>query len=151
MEDYCFCSGDPGTMAPLVTDVIVSGMEAYVPFSIKTFSPSKPWFDHACFLAVQARERAFRSYQSSPSALTHAAFISARNRCKAHIREARTSFGKRRLKAWLDLLQKKCRVLSLLLPGDSELLWLRVTYGFRNRFDSHVHSRDHTIDFRVHS
>ena len=98
-EDYCFCSGDPDTVAPLVTDVIVSGMEAYVPFSIKTFSPSKPWFDHACFLAVQARERAFRSYRSSPSALTHAAFISARNRCKSITRKAKTSFGKKKVES----------------------------------------------------
>ena len=60
-------------VVPLVTDIIVSGMEAYVPFSIKIFSPSKPWFDHVCYLAVQARERAFRSYRSSRSALTHAA------------------------------------------------------------------------------
>ena len=98
-EDYCFRSGDPDTVAPLVTDVIVSGMEAYVPFSIKTFSPSKPWFDHACFLAVQARERAFRSYRSSPSALTHAAFISARNRCKSTTRKAKTSFGKKKVES----------------------------------------------------
>ena len=44
-KDYCFCSGDPDVVAPLVTGVIVSGMEAYGPFSIKTFSPSKTWFD----------------------------------------------------------------------------------------------------------
>ncbi|MEL6203679.1 MAG: hypothetical protein AAFR39_15140, partial [Pseudomonadota bacterium] len=62
-DDYCFRSGDPDVVAPLVTDVMVAGMEAYVPHSDKTFSPSKPWFDHACSMAVEAKKRAFRSYQ----------------------------------------------------------------------------------------
>ena len=96
-DDYCFRSGDPDVVAPLVTDVMVAGMEAYVPHSDKTFSPSKPWFDHACSMAVEAKKRAFRSYQSSPSDLTRTAFISARNRCKNKIRRAKASFYKRKV------------------------------------------------------
>merc|ERR1711911_229190 len=95
--DYCFRSGDPDRVAPLITEVIVSGMEAYIPYSTKTFSPSKPWFDRACSQAVEAREKAFRSYQSSPSNLTRTAFISDRNRCKLQIRKAKASFFKRKV------------------------------------------------------
>ena len=69
-EDYCFRSRDPDQVAPKVAEVLTSGMEAYIPSSTKTFSPSKPWFDHACSLAIQARERAYQSYEDSPSKLS---------------------------------------------------------------------------------
>ncbi|KAK7087048.1 hypothetical protein SK128_018758 [Halocaridina rubra] len=54
-------------------------MEAYIPSSMKTFSPPNPWFDHACSIAIQTRDRADQSYQASPSDLTRIAFIVARN------------------------------------------------------------------------
>ena len=68
-----------------------------IPYSLITFSPSKPWFDRACSSAISDREGAHRSYQASPSELTHAAFISARNRCSAKLRRARSSFRKRKI------------------------------------------------------
>ena len=60
-------------------------MRAYIPYSVITFSPN-PWFDCACSSAISDREGAHRSYQASPSELTHATFISARNRCSAKLR-----------------------------------------------------------------
>ena len=66
-----------------VGEVVDSGMRAYISYSLITFSPSNPWFDHACSSAISDRERGHRSYQASPSVLTHATFISARNRCFA--------------------------------------------------------------------
>ena len=82
-DDYCFRTRDPDLAATAVGEVMDSGMRAYIPYSLITFSPSKPWFDRACSSAISDREGAHRSYQASPSELTHATFISARNRCSA--------------------------------------------------------------------
>ena len=94
--DYCFHSRDPDRAAVAVAEVITSGMEAYIPSSTKTFSPSNPWYDGACSSAIRARESTHQSYQASPSEHSHAAFISARNRCTSQIRKAKASFRKRK-------------------------------------------------------
>ena len=41
-EDYCFRTRDPDQAATAVGEVIDSGMKAYIPYSLITFSPSKP-------------------------------------------------------------------------------------------------------------
>ena len=74
-NDYCFRTRDPDLAATAVGDVVDSGMRAYIPYSLTTFSPSNPWFDRACSSAISDREGAHRSYQASPSELTHATFI----------------------------------------------------------------------------
>ena len=94
--DEFFRSGDPSRAALDISETIVAGMEAYIPFTIKTFSPTKPWFDHACLRAVEARERAYQAHIQSRSAFTHRAFIAARNRCGAKIRRAKKSFVMRK-------------------------------------------------------
>ena len=72
-----------------------------------TFSPST-WFDHACSSAISDREGVHRSYQASPSELTHATFISARNRCSAKLRRARSSFRKRKIDKLNSSPTEKC-------------------------------------------
>ena len=94
--DCCFRSGDSDCATISVTETILAGMEAYVPYTIKSFSPSKPWFDHGCSRAVQAREHAYQTYVHSRSDLTYHAFIAARNRCKAQIRRAKKSYVMRK-------------------------------------------------------
>ena len=47
--------------------------------------PANPSFDRACSSAISDREGAHRSYQASPSELTHATFIPAKNCCSAKI------------------------------------------------------------------
>ena len=69
-------------------------MRACIPYSLITYSPSNPWFDRACSSAISDREGVHRSYQASPSELTHATFISARNHCSAKICRARSSLQK---------------------------------------------------------
>ena len=81
-------------------------MRAYILYSLITFSP-KPWFDCACSSAISDRDGAHRSYQASPSELTHATVISARNRCSAKIRRARSSFRKRKIDK-LNSSTEKC-------------------------------------------
>ena len=51
-DDYCFQTRDPDLAATAVGEVMDSGMRAYIPYSLITFSPSKPWFDHACSSAI---------------------------------------------------------------------------------------------------
>ena len=66
-------------------------MRAYIPYSLITFSPSNHWFIRACSSAISDREEVHQSYQTSPSELSHATFISARNRCSAKICRARST------------------------------------------------------------
>ena len=82
-------------------------MSAYIPYSLITFSPSNPWFDRACSSAISDREGAHRSYQASPE-LTHATFISARNRRSAKLRRARSSFCKRKIDELNSSPTEKC-------------------------------------------
>ena len=107
-DDYCFRTRDPDLAATAVGEVMDSGMRAYIPYSLITFSPSKPWFDRECSSAISDREGAHRSYQASPSELTHATFISARNRCSAKLRRARSSFRKRKIDKLNSSPTEKC-------------------------------------------
>ena len=107
-DDYCFRTRDPDLAATAVGEVVDSGMRAYIPYSLITFSPSKPWFDRAYSSAISDREGAHRSYQASPSELTHATFISARNRCSAKLRRTRSSFRKRKIDKLNSSPTEKC-------------------------------------------
>ena len=107
-NDYCFRTRNPDLVVTAVSEVMDSGMRSYIPYSLITFSPSNPWFDRACSSAVSDREGTHQSYQDSPSELTHATFISARNHCSAKICRARSSSIKGRLISSTLLLLKKC-------------------------------------------
>ena len=107
-NDYCFRTRDPDLVATAVGEVVDSGMRAYIPYSLITFSPSNPWFDCACSSAISDRGGAHRSYQASPSELAHATFISARNRCSAKLRRARSSFRKRKIDKLNSSPTEKC-------------------------------------------
>ena len=123
-NDYCFQTRDPDLAATAVGEVLDSGMRAYIPYSLINFSPSNPWFDRACSSAISDREGAHRSYQASPSELTHATFISARNHCCAKLRRARSSFRKRKI----DKLNYTYTVSSPL--GSSDHYTFSVTSAF---------------------
>ena len=43
-DDYCFRTRDPDLAATAVGEVGDSGMRAYIPYSLTTFSPSKPLY-----------------------------------------------------------------------------------------------------------
>ena len=107
-NDYCFWTPDPDLVATAVGVVVDSGMRAYIPYSLTTFSPSNPWFDRVCSSAISDREGAHRSYQASPFELTQATFISARNYCSVKIRRARSSFRKREIDKLSSSPTEKC-------------------------------------------
>ena len=100
-KDYCLSSGDASISAERIAEVIAAGMEAYIPFSFKSISPTNSWFNNSCSAAIRARNAAYRTWKNSSSSDSHSAFISARNHCKHVIREVKHSF-----------IQKKCDNLS---------------------------------------
>ena len=106
-DDY-FRTRDPDLEATAVGETVDSGMRTHIPYSLTTFSPSNPWFDHACSSAISDREGVHCPDQSSPSQLTHATYISARNRCFAKIRRARSSFCKRKIDKLNSSSTEKC-------------------------------------------
>ena len=96
------------TLTRRLQQLVSSGMRAYIPYSLITFSPSNPWFDRACSSAIADREEVHRPYQASPSELTHATFISTRNRCSAKLRRACSSFRKRKIDKLNSSSTEKC-------------------------------------------
>ena len=71
-------------------------MEAYVPSTIKSFPPAKPWFDRDCSRSVQTKERAHASYEASRTEFNHTSFKAARNHCTSHLRRKKHLFVKRK-------------------------------------------------------
>ena len=91
-NDYCFQDRDPSVCAQRITEVIVSGMEAYIPHTFSTPHAKKPWFNHACSCAIKDREAAHKRYLSLRTPANHDLYISARNHAKSVLRLAKNSF-----------------------------------------------------------
>ena len=100
-NDYCFRGRGPSECAKRITEVILSGMEAYIPYSFPSTKPNKPWFNSACSRAIRHRDAAFRDYRRLQTPETHATYISSRNRAKSILRNTKNSF-----------LRRKCNNLS---------------------------------------
>ena len=82
----------PSLCAECITEVIVSGMEAYIPHSFSRPKPSKPWFNTAYSRSLHDREVYHKRYLSLPSPEFHALYISARNHSKSVLQLAKHSF-----------------------------------------------------------
>ena len=95
-NDFCFRVRDPSLCAKRITEVIVSGMEAYIPHTFSNPKARKPWFNSTCSRAVKDREVAHKRYRSNPSPETHALYISARNHTKSVLQLAKNSFINRK-------------------------------------------------------
>ncbi|MPC85884.1 hypothetical protein E2C01_080683 [Portunus trituberculatus] len=55
-NDYCFRVRDSSLCAEPTTEVIVSGMEAYIPHSFSQPKPSKSWFNSAYSRVIHDRD-----------------------------------------------------------------------------------------------
>ena len=121
-NDYCFLGREPTVCASRITEVILSGMEAYIPFSYPLTNAKKPWFNHTCSNAVQNKERAFNRYQRQPTPESHHAYVSARNRAKSVLRSAKTNF-----------IRNKCSELSN--SNSSRSFW-HLAKNLSNNFTS---------------
>ena len=76
-NDYCFRTSDPSLCAERITEVIVSGMEAYIPHSFSKPKSSKPWFNAACSRAVRDKEAACKRFRKHSSPQNHNLYVSA--------------------------------------------------------------------------
>ncbi len=95
-NDNCFQDRDPSVCAQCITEVTVSGMEAYIPRTFSTPHTKKTWFNHACSRAVQDREAAHKRYQSLRTPVNNDLYISARNRAKSILRLTKNNFINRK-------------------------------------------------------
>ena len=91
-NDYCFRGRDPSECAERITEVILSGMEAYIPYSFPSTKPNKPWFNSTCSRAIRRRNAAFRDYRRLQTPETLSIYISSRNRAKSILRDTKNSF-----------------------------------------------------------
>ena len=97
MEGLCFRFADPSDCAVCIAEVIMCGMEAYVPFSFPTSSSSyQPWFDEACSESISIRNRAHQLWKTNPTPYSHSNFISARNRAHSIIKNLKQNFIKKK-------------------------------------------------------
>ncbi|MPC41753.1 hypothetical protein E2C01_035357 [Portunus trituberculatus] len=93
---YCFHVRDPSLHAKHITDVIVSGMEVYIPHSFSQHKLLKPWFNTACSCATHNREVAHKRNLTLPSPEFHALYITAWNHAKSVLQFAKHSFINRK-------------------------------------------------------
>ena len=86
-NDYC-------CLAKGITEVIVSGMEAYIPHSFSQPKSSRPWCNLACYYGIflHDREVAHKGYISLPSLESRVLYISAWNHAKSVLQIAKHSF-----------------------------------------------------------
>ena len=121
-NDYCFRGREPTVCASRITEIILSGMEAYIPFSYPLTNAKKPWFNHACSNAIRDKERAFNRYRRQPTPDSHHAYICARNRAKSILRSAKNTF-----------IRNKCSELSN--SNSSRSFW-HLAKNLSNNFTS---------------
>ncbi len=108
--------------AQRITEVIVSGMKAYIPHNFSLPNVKMPLFNHACSHAIKDREAVYKTYVSLQTPENHAFYISARNRTKSILRNIKYSF-----------INRKCANLSS--SNSSNYFW-QLTKNIFNNFTS---------------
>lgn len=110
--DYCFKNKDASQSAKSISEVIIMGMELFIPFKIfQKGGNSKPWFNVECSKAICAKNKAYTIWKNhqAPTELNN--FRKARNLCHKVINEAKRSFD-----------QRKCDQLAT-CPNGSRQFW----------------------------
>lgn len=87
--DVCFKNRNTSESADEITQVILAGMEAFIPSSIKRPSKNKPWFDKSCSRAVNSKNAAYREWRRNPTVENRNTFIIFRNLCKQTVDECK--------------------------------------------------------------
>lgn len=98
----CFNIEDVSQCAEAVTEVILLGMELYIPHNTKKPPSAKPWFNKDCKRACVNKNKAFREWCSNPTDEKRAAYILDRNNCNLTIQAAKQAFNNRVTKKLLD-------------------------------------------------
>ena len=82
-DDYFFSVRKPYLCTRRITEVIVSGMESYIPHTFSNTKAKNLWYNNACSRAVKDREAPHKRYRSHLSAKTHALYIFILNHIKS--------------------------------------------------------------------
>ena len=93
--EVCFGTDDPSVCAGEVSEVILTSMEAYIPFSKKCPSNGKAWFNQGCKEAVASKNRAYRQWRTNPNAANRNNFVRTRNHCKQTIDASKEEHNQR--------------------------------------------------------
>lgn len=96
LRDIFSSLSDPSDISQKITEVILSGMEYYIPYTKKTSATTqKPWFSKSCDKARLEKVNAHRTFLQSPSQENRQAFNDARNRYNRILSETKNSFNDR--------------------------------------------------------
>ena len=77
-NDYCFRGRNPSESATRLTEVILAGMEAYIPFSFSKSNANNSWFNHNCSTAIRNKEKAYKRFRRRQTDESRAIYIFAR-------------------------------------------------------------------------
>ncbi|XP_045500068.1 uncharacterized protein LOC123697570 [Colias croceus] len=95
----CFSSEDPNACAESITDVVLQGMELFVPYSVVPVGGrSKPWFGRSCNMASRQKQELFQAWVAAtacrdPSVgLIRKKYNSASRSYKREIARAKSSY-----------------------------------------------------------
>ncbi len=91
-KEACF-SSCPSATASSISEIILLGMDMFIPKQSKNFKASSPsWFNSSCQAAVKKKNLAFKNWKSNPTPLSHSHYTQYRNACKATIASAKEAF-----------------------------------------------------------
>ena len=96
LDDYCFYVRDPSPCAKRITEVIISGMDLYIPHIFSNTEAKKPWYNSNCSRVVNDKEAAHKRYRRHPTAENHALYIIDRNHAKSILQLTKISFINRK-------------------------------------------------------
>ena len=86
-------SADPSATAMAISEIILLGMEVFIPFSVKAGSSSSPsWFNRQCATAIRHKNNFFQAWLSSPSEATRQAYVNSRTSCCDLVNETKNAF-----------------------------------------------------------
>ena len=64
--EVCFSPEDPDSNADSVTDVLLQGMELFIPYSaVPVGGKSKPWFERFCKTVLHRKQESFRAWAAA--------------------------------------------------------------------------------------
>ena len=91
-NEVCFVP-DTSSTADHITQVILDGMNFFIPSRSNLGSPFSPkWFNFKCAASIELKQKAFHVFKSDPSIANHQAYRKARNVCNDTINQAKKEF-----------------------------------------------------------
>ena len=88
-------SNDPSSLASLITNAILLGMDIFIP-SYKPGKKNSPkWFNSQCAKSVNNKNHYFKEWKRVQTQHSRTSFIQSRNTCSKTIKNAKSSFFQR--------------------------------------------------------